>query len=331
MINTQRATLPACPQLAGKVAAVNISIGGPAVAPTGAVTSQQFGVVYLNGQSILAPIDIPMLALPIPGPVVSPVAFDQVQFNHAGTPALVPHPQTVYQVLEHLNPVNANGLQLLYALNLGAAYPAPGFTIADYGNQGLCAGTASPLIVQLSPKGGSPEPLTLSSIADGVLFDILGENAYPEKHRKQPISWLIPGSRAENYFLTLPNEAGLVTGINELFGNNTAGPDGRFAENGYEALRKYDLNHDGVIDREDPIFSRLRLWADVDGDGVAEVSELHTLDQLEVRTISLDYNADYQEVDPHGNIIKYKAIVTTHDGESHLAFDIWFKLNAPMN
>lgn len=49
--------------------------------------------------------------------------------------------------------------------------------------------------------------------------------------------------------LTLPDSQGRIAGIDQLFGDNTFGPDGAFAANGYAALAKYDgKTSDGRLD-----------------------------------------------------------------------------------
>jgi hypothetical protein len=193
----------------------------------------------------------------------------------------------------------------------------------------------SPLLVQLAAPGRKPEPLALSSQLGGILFDILGLNSTPLPFTKKQISWLLPGSRDTNYFLVLPRR-GQVNGINQMFGNNTLGPDGKFAANGYEALRKwdgrlpdgkYDLSAaNGYIDRQDWIFSQLRLWADLNGDGIAQADELYSLDQLNVQSIDLTYDSNYVETDQYGNQTRMKSVLTTTDGQLHLVYDLWFKL-----
>jgi hypothetical protein len=200
-----------------------------------------------------------------------------------------------------------------------------------------CDIIASPLIVQLPSVDHQPEPITLGNPADGILFDILGLNSFPYAHAKKLISWLLAGARDSNYFLVLPNHNGQVKGIDQMFGNNTVGPDGEFADNGYEALRKFDgrqvdgsydnQTRDAFIDGRDPIFSDLRLWADKNGDGVAQANELFTLDQLGVTSIDLTYDDRFQETDVWGNHVKYKTVVMTKDGRLHLMYDLWFQVH----
>lgn len=184
----------------------------------------------------------------------------------------------------------------------------------------------SPLLVQLPDARYGQQPIVLSHPLQGIRFDILGLNSDPVAHAKKLISWLTEGSRETNYFLVLPNDRGEVNGIDEMFGDNTLGPDGKFAANGYEALRKYETRVDGMIDRRDRVFSRLRLWHDLNGDGEAQDFELSTLEEKRVKAIDLDYDVNYQEVDAYGNKIKMKSVVVMEDDTLNLIFDIWFRI-----
>lgn len=175
----------------------------------------------------------------------------------------------------------------------------------------------------------------------GAWFDILGLNA-PTPHQPVHVSWPDRGSRSDNYFLTLPWQSAEVLGIDQLFGNNTEGPDASrpFAQNGFKALEKYDGRRaDGSVDSEaldrriderDQVFGDLRLWHDVNGNGLAEYDELHTLDELGVVAIDLNYDPDYEESDEYGNRIKYKSTVDMRDGSLRLIFDLWVVSGEPV-
>ena len=180
----------------------------------------------------------------------------------------------------------------------------------------------SPLIVRLGTGAG---PIDLRAPLDGIWFDILGARSQPRPHAPKRISWLRAGGERNNFFLVLPDSRGRVNGIDEMFGNNTAGPDGKFAANGYEALRKWDKNRDGKIDRNDPVFKWLRLWSDADVDGIAHPSELMTLDQLRVASLDLDYDRGYVEKDQYGNRTTMRSLVRTLNGEMHFMYDLWFR------
>ena len=207
-----------------------------------------------------------------------------------------------------------------------------------------CDRRASPLVVDMSRH--HDQFVTLTAQTDGVLFDILGSNsspsglatspsglaASPGAHQKKQISWI---QNSDLMFVVLPDENGDVNGIDQMFGDNTTGPDGQHANNGYEALRKFDgrsINGkarigkaDGRIDRHDPIYSKLRMWSDKNLDGVAQSNELYTLKELGIVYIDLNYNALYEETDVYDNQTKYKSVVGLKDGTLNLIFDIWFR------
>jgi hypothetical protein len=194
--------------------------------------------------------------------------------------------------------------------------------ISNAETQKKCDSNKSPLVVSL---GSQARGVQLTSPLDGIQFDILGQRSYPVPHAPKQISWLTREDQGY-YFITLPNQHGEVNGINELFGDNTQGPDGEYADNGYLALAKYDDDKDGLITEKDEIFSHLRLWNDLNRDGKSDPSELFALSDKAIVTIDLDYDENYLEEDIYGNKTMMKSVVKTEDGELHLMFDIWFRV-----
>jgi len=185
----------------------------------------------------------------------------------------------------------------------------------------MCEAVHSPLVVQLTPQ---PRKIKLTSPLAGVRFNIIGQNDIPVNSLRR-ISWFNSGDAVSHYFITLPDSSGRVTGIDQLFGDNTKGPDGRFAENGYEALRKWDRNGDGLITMSDPVFQRLRFWSDRNGNGIAETVELYRMDELALTSIDLNYDAQFAETDRWGNEIRMKSVVENRQGDLFLMYDIWFR------
>lgn len=189
-----------------------------------------------------------------------------------------------------------------------------------------CDKRASPLIVSME---SSARGIKLSSPLEGVQFDILGARSAPRAHAMKQISWMVAEDH-EYYFIALPNKQGQVLGIDELFGDNTYGPDRKFAENGYAALAKYDDDRDHLITPHDEVFEKLRLWKDSNLDGIAQPNELYTLKEKGVALIDLRYDKRYQETDIYGNQTLMKSVVKTEDGKLHLLFDLWFRyINIP--
>ena len=195
-----------------------------------------------------------------------------------------------------------------------------------------CDADASPLMVKLTPSsGGGTVGLKLTDQSNGVLFNALGDTAIPANTPVR-VSWVT----SDNFgFIVLPDANNQVSGINDLFGDRTRGPDNNFSLNGYEALAKWDGRPhprsslpgglpDGMIDESDPVFEQLRLWIDHTRDGVAQANELYPLSQFKIRLLDLSYDPRYYERDVYGNQIRYKSVAQTKDGRLLTVFDLWW-------
>lgn len=210
-------------------------------------------------------------------------------------------------------PYNAmkGSITVLYALN---KQTSPAEQAADE----LCDKRSSPLVIHLASDVARPRAVELSSQKRGVDFDLLGDKAARTPVR---ISWF---TNSDYGLLALPDAAGRVSSIDQLFGNATVGPDGLFADDGYAALAKYDANADGRIDQLDPVFARLRVWVDSRRDGIASPNELRSLFEVGVTFIDLAYSTDFAETDKYGNQTLMKSVVGRADGSLDLIFDVWF-------
>lgn len=67
------------------------------------------------------------------------------------------------------------------------------------------------------------------------------------------------------------NKNGIIDNGSELFGDSTALINGSVAANGFSALTDLDDNHDGKVDANDAAFSELKVWRDLNQDGVSAV------------------------------------------------------------
>src|ERR1700752_245156 len=176
----------------------------------------------------------------------------------------------------------------------------------------------SPIVIDVHGTGFS-----LTAATDGVPFDILNDNVPVQ------LSWTAAGST--NAFLVLDrNGNSRIDSGAELFGNITPQPPSADA-NGFIALAEYDKpvnggNENGKIDRGDAIFNRLRLWQDLNHNGVSESTELIPLARV-IRAIDLDYK-ESRRTDQYGNRFRYRAKVYDLNGlqAGRWAWDVFFKV-----
>ena len=169
--------------------------------------------------------------------------------------------------------------------------------------------TQSPIVIDMNGDG-------VKTVAKGghVYFDHDG-NGFAEN-----TGWV----DSNDALLVLDrNQNGLIDNGGELFGSNTMLASGEKAKNGFEALAEYDENQDGIINKNDSIWSKLQLWQDKNQNGLVDDDELTFLSDSQITSINVSYQ-NKNKTDEHGNVHRESGQVTWADGHQTDATDVWF-------
>ncbi|MDC0598552.1 hypothetical protein OAP18_01720 [Gammaproteobacteria bacterium] len=169
---------------------------------------------------------------------------------------------------------------------------------------------SSPLVLDLDGDG-----YELSSVANSTTFFDLDVNDFAEL-----TGWV----SGDDGFLALDrNGNGVIDNGLELFGDHTAINGGTtIAADGFAALADLDLNADGLIDVNDTQFHDLRVWQDINQNGISEESELSTLVDLGIASISLSTTVSSATIE--GNTIPLVSTFTWDDGSTGNIGDVYF-------
>lgn len=123
-----------------------------------------------------------------------------------------------------------------------------------------------PLVLDLDGDG-----IELTSLSSSLAHFDLDGNGFAER-----TGWV---SADDGLLAFDANSNGKIDDISELFGN-------AFTD-GFSVLRQHDSNADNKINSNDPIFSQLLVWRDLNQDGVSDAGEISSLADLAITEISL--------------------------------------------
>ena len=162
-----------------------------------------------------------------------------------------------------------------------------------------------PLILDLDGDGIE----TVAIDAGGIYFD-LNQNLFRER-----TGWV----SGDDGLLALDrNGNGAIDNGAELFGTGTG--------SGFADLAVFDLNHDGMIDAADAVFADLRVWQDVNQDGVSQAGELHGLADLGIVSITLSGTVLDGETND-GTVLRSAAGFLRADGSAGTLYEAIFQAN----
>ena len=170
-----------------------------------------------------------------------------------------------------------------------------GSTALSYGNVSpttntsfLSSQTAAPLRVDpliLDLDNDGLETIGINTSSNPILFDHNGNGV------RTATGWV----KSDDAFLVLDrNGNGSIDNGRELFGDSTPLSTGGVAADGFAALAQEDTNGDGKVDSLDARFASLRLWRDLNQDGVSQAGELFTLASQGIIALNLAKTANSQ-------------------------------------
>jgi hypothetical protein len=116
---------------------------------------------------------------------------------------------------------------------------------------------------------------------------------------------------------------GWRNGGTELFGVDYVKSDGSTAAHGFDALSDLDSNGDGVFDAQDARYADVRVWRDLNQDGISDAGELASLADHGIASIDLGYATRTINLG-NGNQQSAEAAYTRTDGSTGLVANLDF-------
>jgi hypothetical protein len=189
----------------------------------------------------------------------------------------------------------------------GFEIPLEGAFVGDARDRyGLAEQQASPLTLDLDADG-----LDLISVANSTAFFDLDNDGFVER-----VGWVAP----DDALLALDRDAnGFIETRAELFGGSPS--------DGFASLRLLDTSADNTITAADARFAELRVWRDLNGNGVSEANELQSLTAAGIASISLASTHLTTPQTIAGNAVTDTSTFTWTNGTTGLIADVWFTLN----
>ena len=172
-----------------------------------------------------------------------------------------------------------------------------------------------PLVLDLN---GDSKISTINRNDSNSYFNHDGDNI------KYRTSWI---GKEDGILVIDKNGNGTIDNGNELFGNFTTKNNGDMANNGFEALKDYDTNGDLIIDYRDDKFSELKIWQDLNSDGISQSGELKTLKEVGISRLNLSYDKTYKDLGDKNSITHIGSFLR-NDGTTSSMVDVNFSVSS---
>ncbi|MDO9103421.1 MAG: DUF2974 domain-containing protein [Methylovulum sp.] len=161
-----------------------------------------------------------------------------------------------------------------------------------------------PIIVDMDGNG-----IELTSRADSnVVFDMDADGI------KEWTGWI---GKDDAFLCIDENFNGKIDSIVELIGDQN--------RSGFSELKTYDTNGDNVLNANDAIWAKLRLWRDANGNGVTDDGELLSLTQGNMSSIDLQFTT--VNFTAEGNKIHETAVFEKISGGVGTLVDAWLDVD----
>lgn len=159
------------------------------------------------------------------------------------------------------------------------------------------------------------DPLALDLDGDGLeTVGVTGDKVVLFDHNGDGVKTGTGWVKGDDAFLALDrNGNGLIDNGNELFGVDTVLSTGGKAANGFAALADLDSNHDGIFSGADAQFANVRVWRDLDLDGISDAGELQSLTEAGIASINLNNTATATSLG-NGNVMSAVGTFTRING-----------------
>ncbi|SDI12717.1 calcium-binding protein [Propionivibrio dicarboxylicus] len=167
------------------------------------------------------------------------------------------------------------------------------------------------------------DPLVLDLDSDGIeTLGIDAANPILFDHADNGVRIATGWLKSDDAFLVADRDQdGTIDSGAELFSDSTPLDAGGIAADGFAALAQEDSNHDGVVDANDADWANLRLWRDLNQDGIAQADELFTLANEHISALRLARSAQ-NTTQANGNRIADTGVYVRDDASIGTMGDI---------